>query len=92
MKKILTILILLLFTNNLSAFDYEKLGSKNDHVYELQEFLITNKYLKIKKPTGYFGKLTQTAVKKYQKAKKIKETGVMDWETLNEYKRDFFNL
>ncbi len=57
------------FTLNLS------LGMHNSDVTELQKLLIAQGFLKVAAPTGWFGPLTQAAVKKYQTAHKISATG-----------------
>lgn len=55
-----------------------KLGSKSVAVSALQTLLIQNGYLKIASPTGYFGPITQAAVKAVQAAQNIPETGVVN--------------
>jgi peptidoglycan hydrolase-like protein with peptidoglycan-binding domain len=50
-------------------------GSTGADVMELQKVLIEAGYLKIAAPTGYFGPMTQAAVKLYQAAKGIQTTG-----------------
>lgn len=57
------------FTRNLS------LGMSGPDVTALQQILITLGDLKIPSPTGYFGQLTKAAVKLYQKANGIPQTG-----------------
>jgi len=46
-------------------------GSKGEDVSALQSILISAGYLKIDKPTAYFGSLTKAALAKYQAAKSI---------------------
>ena len=53
------------FTQNLTV------GSRGDDVTTLQSWLISNGYLTIAAPTGYFGPLTKAAVAAYQSAKGI---------------------
>jgi len=53
------------FTRNLTV------GSKGEDVSALQQVLIDAGYLKINKPTGYFGSLTKAALAEYQKANGI---------------------
>jgi peptidoglycan hydrolase-like protein with peptidoglycan-binding domain len=66
------------FINNMSY------GSRLDpDVTELHKFLIAKGLLQIKAPTGWFGPLTRAAVKKYQKAKQLPETGVVGDMTRN---------
>ena len=57
------------FANNLSV------GSTGQDVTELQTILIADGYLNISAPTGYFGPLTKAAVKLYQSANGIPNTG-----------------
>ncbi|HYE23220.1 MAG TPA: pectate lyase-like adhesive domain-containing protein [Candidatus Paceibacterota bacterium] len=51
------------------------IGATGQDVTELQTILIASGYLKIAAPTGYFGPLTQEAVKLYQAANGIPATG-----------------
>src|SRR5438552_3394844 len=43
-------------------------GSKGDDVSALQQLLISNGFLNIAAPTGYFGGLTKAALVKWQKS------------------------
>jgi len=53
-------------------FDYDLyFGMRSPAVSKLQEVLISQGYLHIKEPTGYFGSLTLEAVKNYQRDNKI---------------------
>lgn len=76
-----TVLIALLvsmamFANQASAEDLSKadfvfirnlnIGSRGDDVTALQQFLITNGFLKISTPTGYFGPLTKSTLRAWQ--------------------------
>ncbi len=47
------------------------IGSSGAHVTELQKILIAGGFLDIPEPTGYFGALTQAAVRAYQQSKGI---------------------
>jgi hypothetical protein len=58
-----------------------KLGNSGDEVTKLQKFLVSKNYLKTK-TFGYFGSGTKTALIKYQKANKLKQTGQLDSQTL----------
>jgi hypothetical protein len=58
-----------------------KRGSRGHDVSNLQKKLISLKYLNIKAPTGYFGKLTNAAIKAFQKANNIPSTGIVDSQT-----------
>jgi parallel beta-helix repeat protein len=61
-----------------STFNFSSdltIGSTGDAVFALQEILIADGYLQIAGPTGYFGPLTQAAVKLYQAAHGIITTG-----------------
>ena len=49
-----------------------KFGDRGNDVSELQSKLIQLGLLKIKKPTGYFGKLTNAALNNYQNPKMAK--------------------
>lgn len=56
-----------------------KSGEYSWLVYQIQEKLISLKYLKIKgSPTGYYGDQTVTAIKYFQKDKGLKVTGEAD--------------
>ena len=53
-------------------FDYDLYyGMRSPAVSKLQEILISEGYLFIREPTGYFGNLTLEAVKNYQRDNKI---------------------
>ena len=56
---------------------YLVLGSRGNEVIELQKILITQGFLKISAPTGYFGPLTQTAVKLFQTNHNLPPVGVV---------------
>ncbi len=51
-------------------------GVRNNAVMELQKILIAKNFL-VSEPTGYFGVLTEAAVRKYQKANGIEQTGTV---------------
>jgi peptidoglycan hydrolase-like protein with peptidoglycan-binding domain len=51
-------------------------GAETDSVTKLQQFL-ADKGLLSEKPSGFFGDLTITAVKAYQKSLGLKETGMV---------------
>lgn len=57
------------FTSNLYR------GVRNTDVTQLQTILIADGYLHIVTPTGWFGPMTFAAVKEYQEANSIPETG-----------------
>jgi hypothetical protein len=50
-------------------------GTSGDEVTALQAFLIAHGYLQIAAPTGYFGPMTEAALKLYQGSKGISTTG-----------------
>lgn len=52
------------------------LGSKGDDVSALQEYLAKSGYYPEGTVTGYFGKLTQNAIQRFQEDKKIAKKGV----------------
>jgi len=66
-----------------STFVKLKLGSSGAQVTAIQSFLIKKGYLKLSKPTGTYGSSTQTAVKAFQKAKGLSQTGIIDQATFN---------
>jgi peptidoglycan hydrolase-like protein with peptidoglycan-binding domain len=51
------------------------IGSRITDVTELQKILLAGGHLKIAAPTGYFGALSLAAVKSYQKAHGVIQTG-----------------
>lgn len=51
-------------------------GIRNKDVAELQKILIAKNFL-VSEPTGYFGALTESAVRSYQKANGISQTGTI---------------
>lgn len=58
------------------------LGSENDEVYILQNFLSRAGYL-YATPNGYFGQATRTAVKSFQRDNYISSTGIVGASTRN---------
>ena len=58
-------------------------GDESNEVRKLQQALCDMGYLKEDSVTGYFGDLTESAVKKFQKDNGIKETGVAAKQTLD---------
>lgn len=62
---------------------YLNVGSKGQDVLRLQNRLKQLGYLNAKYVTGYFGTVTQNALKTYQKANKLPQTGVLDSATYN---------
>ena len=54
------------------------IGMTSTDVTELQKILIAKGHLKIATPTGYFGAMTQAAVKAFQAANSLEQTGVVD--------------
>lgn len=91
MKKILFLIIFTTYTTfTFAEFGYDTgvLKGQNDkYICNIQEFLIKYDYLRIKKPTCYFGSLTEQAIKEFQEDASLKITGKWDWDTMNEYKR-----
>ena len=73
-----------------STFNFTKnlhMGSHNNSVMELQKFLVKVGLLKTDSTTGYFGKLTKKAVKKWQVMNNLPSTGIigkLSREKLNE--------
>ncbi len=59
-----------------------RLGNRGDEVKRLQQLLIQKKFLKAN-TLGYFGAATRTALKKFQKANNLKQSGLVDTATLN---------
>jgi len=56
-------------------------GSRGTAVRELQQFLIDQGYLRILRPSGYFGPLTEAAFKDFQEENDLAPTGRLDAET-----------
>ena len=59
-----------------------KNGDENANVKLLQEALVTMGYLASDKATGYFGDVTENAVKKFQKDNGISQTGTAATQTI----------
>lgn len=57
------------------------LGASGSQASSVQSFLISDGYLNISAPTGYFGVTTQTAVEAFQKANGLAPTGVINVPT-----------
>jgi peptidoglycan hydrolase-like protein with peptidoglycan-binding domain len=68
-----------------------RLGSRGNEVTELQKRL-TKEGFYTGPITGYFGKLTETAVKAYQKAHGIDQVGIVGPKTRNVLNGDFRSL
>ncbi|AIE60078.1 peptidoglycan-binding protein [Bacillus methanolicus] len=58
-----------------------KIGMKNDDVKQLQQFLINKGYFTYQTVTGYYGSITERAVKNFQSAVGLPQTGVFDRKT-----------
>jgi peptidoglycan DL-endopeptidase LytE len=58
-----------------------KIGMKNDDVKELQQILKNKGYFTYHTATGYYGSITETAVKNFQAAVGLPKTGVFDRKT-----------
>ncbi|EIJ78162.1 NLP/P60 protein [Bacillus methanolicus PB1] len=58
-----------------------KIGMKNDDVKQLQQLLKNKGYFTYFKATGYYGSITEKAVKNFQSAVGLPQTGVFDWKT-----------
>lgn len=56
-------------------------GMTNDDIQTLQEDLRAFGFLKIDNPTKYFGDVTETSLKDFQKSQNIEETGKYDLDT-----------
>ena len=74
---IITLIMLSMFTNALAELS---IGSKGSEVVKLQQALIDQGYLN-GKADGDFGKKTEEAVKAFQRANNLPETGVADSDT-----------
>ena len=71
--------------NEQRVADPNKIGERGNDISKLQQKLMDLGFLKTTsmKPTGYFGPLTQKALKDFQKYFKIPETGQYDQYTKN---------
>ena len=84
MKKIVSILLLLSCVLTLISLDYTAnarvaIGSRSEEVKQIQEILKTDQTIYPEGlTTGYFGRLTENAVKKLQKRCGLPETGAID--------------
>ena len=66
-----------------AQFGHETLrkGSQNEHVQNLQKVLSQQGYYKLSKPTGYFGAITEKAVKQFQEKNYLKVDGLVGTKT-----------
>lgn len=71
-----TIAAMFLAPEKLDEKDVYRNGDENSGVKALQQALLDMGYLKEEHVTGYFGSLTEAAVKKFQKDNGISQTGV----------------
>lgn len=90
-RKISTSIIIMLLVISLititatASGDLLKRGSKGSKVTELQNLLLKQNVFNYDKATGYFGKITEDAVKKFQRNNNLKADGIvgsMTWEKL----------
>ena len=58
------------------------LGDQNEQVTKVQQLLVKYGYLSSKRATGYFGEITQKAVKNFQKRNGLKADGMVGAKTL----------
>ncbi len=78
--------IMLMGTSVLADGNILKRGSKGSDVEKLQELLKEQGYFEYDKVTGYYGKITEDAVKAFQKANGLKADGIVGeqtWEKLS---------
>ena len=68
--------------NPASGYSPLELGSEGENVRQMQLRLVTLGYIDPKSCTGYFGKYTKNAVKKFQQNAGLNVTGTADSETL----------
>ncbi|MCK5129879.1 MAG: peptidoglycan-binding protein, partial [Clostridiales bacterium] len=85
-KKITTTIIIFLVVCMLSVSvfadgDILKRGSKGSEVKELQELLMEHGVFDYSKATGYFGKITEDSVKKFQRNYDLKADGIVGEQT-----------
>jgi|GEM_PF-386346 len=66
-----------------AQFGHETLrkGSQSEHVQNLQTVLFQQGYYELSKPTGYFGTVTEKAVKQFQEKNHLKVDGLVGAET-----------
>lgn len=65
-----------------------RLGDESDSVKRLQELLAKYGYLKSANVTGYYGELTETAVKNFQSRNGLSADGVAGAQTINKLSGD----
>jgi hypothetical protein len=87
MKKIFSVLLVLISILTITGFGYVAkaqvaIGSRSEEVKQIQEILKTNPSIYPEGlVTGYFGSLTEAAIKRLQKRCGLPETGVIDSDT-----------
>lgn len=69
------------FATTSGSFTQVGIGTRGSQATSLQNFLIKGGYLNIPSATGYFGTLTQAALKAFQTAHGLPQTGVVDQAT-----------
>lgn len=92
-KRLLCLLTLVLLLNAVipvSAHADLKRGSSGEEVESLQEMLYDMEYL-AEEPDGQFGTKTEAAVKEYQKAASLEETGMVSDELMEKIYQDWIN-
>lgn len=65
-----------IFTSRYIFASYLQIGSRGIAVTELQKRLVTDGFLTVT-PTGYFGQMTNSALRAYQRAHNISQTGTL---------------
>ncbi|MDO4488613.1 MAG: peptidoglycan-binding protein [Eubacteriales bacterium] len=65
-----------------------RLGDRSDYVTEVQQRLVHYGYLKSKHVTGYYGELTQNAVKVFQECNSLTPDGTAGIKTITKLKSD----
>ncbi len=70
-------------TDSEGTFSSLSLGDTGDNVVLLQERLLALEYYDYDTVTGYFGPITEEAVKKFQNCAGLESSGIADLDTLN---------
>ncbi len=82
------VVIALIGSSALADGNILKRGSKGSEVEQLQELLRNQGYFNYDRITGYFGKITEDAVKEFQKVNNLKADGIVGNQTWSKLKGD----
>jgi peptidoglycan hydrolase-like protein with peptidoglycan-binding domain len=79
---VILVILMIISTPVFAANNIYKVGMKSSDIYDLQSNLFLLKYLHVS-PTGYYGSLTESAVKNFQEDFNLKSDGIAGPNTIS---------